>query len=64
MITSSNAQKLITKFKKKKTRGFTKSLCKETGRKNIRVNCIAPGLTSTDMTAGNKMLTFFLFNGS
>lgn len=30
--------------------GFTKSLAKEVGKKNIRVNAIAPGFISTDMT--------------
>lgn len=37
---------------KKNKIGFTKSLCKEVGRRNIRVNCIAPGFTTTDMTVG------------
>ena len=32
--------------------GFTKSLAKELGKKNITVNAIAPGLIDTDMTAG------------
>lgn len=31
--------------------GFTKSLARELGRKNITVNAIAPGYTQTDMTA-------------
>lgn len=30
---------------------LTKSLSKEVGRRNITVNCIAPGLIETDMTA-------------
>ncbi|KAJ1656270.1 hypothetical protein IWQ61_004134 [Dispira simplex] len=30
--------------------GFTKALAKETGPRNIRVNCIAPGFIATDMT--------------
>lgn len=30
--------------------GFTKSLAKEVGKKNIRVNAIAPGFIATDMT--------------
>ncbi|EOD00561.1 3-oxoacyl-[acyl-carrier-protein] reductase [Caldisalinibacter kiritimatiensis] len=30
--------------------GFTKSLAKEVGKKNIRVNAIAPGFIQTDMT--------------
>ena len=29
--------------------GLTRSLAKESGRKNITVNCIAPGATNTDM---------------
>lgn len=29
--------------------GFSKSLAKESGRKNITVNCVAPGATNTDM---------------
>ncbi|KAJ1974306.1 hypothetical protein H4R35_003673 [Dimargaris xerosporica] len=32
--------------------GFTKSLAKEVGSKNVRVNCIAPGFIATDMTKG------------
>jgi 3-oxoacyl-[acyl-carrier protein] reductase len=30
--------------------GFTKSLAKELGSRNIRVNAIAPGFIATDMT--------------
>jgi len=30
--------------------GFTRSLAKELGRKNITVNCIAPAMIDTDMT--------------
>lgn len=30
--------------------GFTKSIAKEVGKKNIRVNAIAPGFIETDMT--------------
>jgi 3-oxoacyl-[acyl-carrier protein] reductase len=30
--------------------GFTKSLAKETGARNICVNCVAPGFVATDMT--------------
>ena len=29
--------------------GLTRSLAKESGRKNITVNCVAPGATNTDM---------------
>jgi len=29
--------------------GLTRSLAKESGRKNVTVNCIAPGATNTDM---------------
>lgn len=32
--------------------GLTKSLVKETGRKNVRVNAIAPGFIETDMLSG------------
>ena len=32
--------------------GFTKSLAKELGSRNIRVNAIAPGFIMTDMTSG------------
>ncbi len=32
--------------------GFTKSLAKEVGSRNICVNCIAPGYIQTDMTEG------------
>lgn len=31
--------------------GFTKSLAKEVGSRNIQVNAVAPGLVETDMTA-------------
>jgi 3-oxoacyl-[acyl-carrier protein] reductase len=31
--------------------GFTKSLAKEVGSRNITVNCIAPGFIDTDMTS-------------
>ena len=31
--------------------GLTKSLCRELGRYNIRVNAVAPGITRTDMVA-------------
>jgi 3-oxoacyl-[acyl-carrier protein] reductase len=30
--------------------GFTKSLAREVGSRNITVNCIAPGFIETDMT--------------
>jgi len=32
--------------------GFSKSLAKELGSRNITVNCIAPGFIDTDMTRG------------
>ncbi len=32
--------------------GFAKALARELARKNITVNCVAPGFTETDMTAG------------
>ena len=31
--------------------GFTKSLAKELGSRNITVNCVAPGFIDTDMTS-------------
>jgi 3-oxoacyl-[acyl-carrier protein] reductase len=32
--------------------GFSKSLAREVGSRNITVNCIAPGFIDTDMTRG------------
>lgn len=32
--------------------GFTRSLAREAGRRNVTVNCIAPGFVETDMTHG------------
>lgn len=32
--------------------GFTKSLAKELGSRNVTVNCVAPGFIPTDLTAG------------
>ncbi len=32
--------------------GFTRSLAREVGSRNITVNCVAPGLIDTDMTRG------------
>lgn len=33
------------------TEGFAKSLAKEVASRNVRVNCVAPGYITTDMTA-------------
>jgi 3-oxoacyl-[acyl-carrier protein] reductase len=32
--------------------GFTKSMAREVGSRNITVNCVAPGFIDTDMTRG------------
>jgi 3-oxoacyl-[acyl-carrier protein] reductase len=32
--------------------GFTKSLAREIGSRNVTVNCVAPGFIETDMTRG------------
>jgi 3-oxoacyl-[acyl-carrier protein] reductase len=32
--------------------GFSKSLAREVGSRNITVNCVAPGFIDTDMTRG------------
>lgn len=39
--------------------GFTRTMAKELGRKNIRMNCIAPGYIDTDMmrAVGEEILT-------
>lgn len=37
--------------------GFSKSLAKEVGGRNIKVNCIAPGLISSEMTDGLSLET-------
>ena len=39
--------------------GFTRTMAKELGRKNIRMNCIAPGYIDTDMmrSVGEEILT-------
>ena len=34
--------------------GFTKSLAREVGSRNITVNCVAPGFIDTDMTRALK----------
>ncbi len=41
--------------------GFTKGLAKEVARRNITVNCVAPGFIHTDMTASlsDKMIDKF-----
>lgn len=39
--------------------GFSKSLAKELGSKNIRVNVIAPGFIETDMISGKEEKFFF-----
>ncbi len=31
--------------------GFTRSMARELGRRNIRINCVAPGFIDTDMTS-------------
>jgi 3-oxoacyl-[acyl-carrier protein] reductase len=36
--------------------GFTKSLAKELGSRNIRVNAVAPGFIETDMTDGLNII--------
>ncbi|HHS48529.1 MAG TPA: SDR family oxidoreductase, partial [Desulfurella acetivorans] len=36
--------------------GFTKSLAKELGSRNIRVNAVAPGFIETDMTNGLNII--------
>ena len=39
--------------------GFTRTMAKELGRKNVRMNCIAPGYVDTDMmrSVGEEILT-------
>ena len=39
--------------------GFTRTMAKELGRKNVRMNCIAPGYIDTDMmrSVGDEILT-------
>ena len=39
--------------------GFTRTMAKELGRKNVRMNCIAPGYIDTDMmrAVGEEILT-------
>jgi 3-oxoacyl-[acyl-carrier protein] reductase len=32
--------------------GFTRSLSREAGKRNVTVNCVAPGYIETEMTAG------------
>ena len=44
--------------------GFTRTLAKELGPKNVRINCIAPGLIRTDMmlAVGEEKLNYAINN--
>ena len=46
-----NLSKINYSSSKAALNGFTKSLAKELGSRNITVNCIAPGFIETDMTS-------------
>ncbi|XP_030288248.1 carbonyl reductase family member 4 [Sparus aurata] len=49
-----NAGQCVYSASKAGLEGFTRSLAKEVGSRNIRVNLLAPGFIRTDMTAGLK----------
>ena len=46
-----NAGQVNYSSSKASLNGFTKSLAKEVGSRNITVNCVAPGFIDTDMTS-------------
>ncbi|KAM6963318.1 carbonyl reductase family member 4 [Aplochiton taeniatus] len=47
-----NAGQCVYSASKSGLEGFTRSLAKEVGSRNVRVNLLAPGFIRTDMTAG------------